>query len=130
MYPAAIRPPSVHAAETRFAEDDQTKQHLASLLRRPDSGPSPDAASATFRIDLPEDQEEQLRQANSSELLGSPPATHAEWNRSRALSEEEAWLRWDRGRTQTRPTSVGASSRHSRALSREERRREIELGQV
>jgi len=131
MYPTT-RSTSAHPPEPPLSEDDRINQQMAMLLMKSDPGPSPDASSATFRIDLPEDQEERDRIANSSELLGTPPQTHSDWNRNRgdSLTEARAWERWDRGRTQTRPSSTGAASTHSRALSREERRREIELGHV
>ncbi|KAF2120247.1 hypothetical protein BDV96DRAFT_642092 [Lophiotrema nucula] len=122
MYPAArsgSTPP-----ELTLTEDDRINANMALLLRKNDSGPSPDASSATFRIDLPDDREERERMANSSELLGTPPTVY----RTDSLAEEQAWQRWDRGRTQNRPASIGASSNHSRGLSREERRREIEQG--
>lgn len=131
-----------HPETIPLSEDDRINQNMALLLssKNRDSGPSPDAASATFRIDLPEDAEEQRRIAESSELVGTPPTAHQtqDWNNNRgransrpdSLSEEAAWLRWDRGRTTQRPSSTGARSNHSRGLSREERRREIELGQA
>ncbi|ORY16462.1 hypothetical protein BCR34DRAFT_476264 [Clohesyomyces aquaticus] len=136
MYPST-RPPAPDP-QYPLSEDDRINQQMFMLLQKAEPSPSADAASATFRIDLPEDPEEQ-RQANSQELLGTPtitpPTAHPDWNRSRAnsrpdsLSEEQAWQRWDRGRTAARPSSVGGRSNHSRAMSREERRREIELGQ-
>ncbi|KAF2749530.1 hypothetical protein M011DRAFT_398559 [Sporormia fimetaria CBS 119925] len=129
--------PSAFSSNTQPQnEDDIIKANMQSLLQNSrDSGPSPDATSATFRIDLPGVEEEERRQANSSELLGSPPltATHqAEWNRVRALGEDEAFRRWDRGRTIQRPASVETLNvgARERGLSREERRREIELGRI
>jgi hypothetical protein len=132
MYPSAR--PSHIPSDLPISEDDRINQQMAMLLMKTDSGPSPDAQSATFRIDLPEDREERERIANSQELLGTPPTAHQDFNRSRgnsrsdSLNEEQAWERWNRGRTAARPASIGASSNHSRALSREERRREIEQG--
>ncbi|PSN75435.1 hypothetical protein BS50DRAFT_40122 [Corynespora cassiicola Philippines] len=140
MYPSATSHPSSTSPsqplETLLSDDDRVNQQMAMLLMKQDSGRSPDAASDTFRIDLPDDREERERLANSSELLGTPPQAHPDWHRSRgasrpdSLGEEQAWERWNRGRTQNRPSSVGAQSTHSRGLSREERRREIELGHV
>ena len=134
MYPAAARSPSA-PPEVPLTDEDRINQQMALLLMKQDSGTSPDASSATFRIDLPEDHEQRERIANSQELVGTPPISHPEWNRARSqsrpdsLSETQAWERWqDRGRTTDRPASVGARSNHSRAMSREERRREIELG--
>ncbi|CAO2652469.1 Nn.00g007520.m01.CDS01 [Neocucurbitaria sp. VM-36] len=134
MYPTATRSPS-RPPEAAISEDDRVNQQMALLLMNPDARPSPDANSTTFRIDLPEDREEQERHARSQELVGTPGQTHADWNRNRAdsrpdsLSEQQAWQQWqDRGRTTNRPSSTSGRSSHSRNLSREERRREIELG--
>jgi hypothetical protein len=132
MYPASSRTPSAQPPEIPLSEDDRINQQMALLLMKSDPGPSPDASSATFRIDLPEDQEERHRQLHSSELVGTPPQSYSDLSRNRgdSLTEAQAWERWDRGRTQNRPSSVGAHSTHSRGLSREERRREIESGRV
>jgi hypothetical protein len=136
MYPTASRSPPPNP-ETTITEDDRVNQQMALLLIKSDQRPSPDANSATFRIDLPEDTEHQERIARSQELVGTPGQAHADWGRTRAdsrpdsLSEQQAWERWqERGRTTDRPTSSDQRSTHSRGLSREERRREIELGRV
>ena len=135
MYPTAVRSPS-QAPETPITEDDRVNQQMALLLAKSDPRPSPDA-NATFRIDLPEDREQLNRQMRSQELVGTPVQTHAGWNRDRAdsrpdsLGEQQAWRQWqDRGRSTDRPSSPGGHSTHSRNVSREERRREIELGLV
>lgn len=137
MYPTSSRSPSA-PPELPLTEDDGINQQMAMLLMKSDSGTSPDASSATFRIDLPEDREERERIANSQELRGSPPAAahpvyreqpNGRSSRPDSLSEQQAWARWqDRGRTTDRPPSVSGRSHHSRNVSREERRREIELG--
>jgi hypothetical protein len=139
MYPTSSRSPSA-PPEIPLSEDDRINQQMALLLMKNDSGTSPDASSATFRIDLPDDREERERIANSQELVGTPPVAHPDWNRDRAdsrptrpgsLGEQQAWERWqERGRTTDRPSSVGSRSHHSRNVSREERRQQIELGQV
>lgn len=133
MYPTAARSPAA-PPEAPLPEDDGVNQQMALLLMRSDQRPSPDANSATFRIDLPEDIEHQERVARSQELVGTPGPAHTGWTRSRAdsrpdsLSEQQAWERWqERGRTTDRPASM-ENRGHSRGLSREERRREIELG--
>jgi hypothetical protein len=133
-YPTAVRSAAV-TPDPAISEDDRVNQQMALLLRKSDSRPSPDPHSTTFHIDLPEDTEQLAREACSQELVGTPGQAHAGWNRGRAdsrpdsLSEQQAWERWqDRGRTTDRPTSSGQRSNHSRGLSREERRREIELG--
>ncbi|KAF2010931.1 hypothetical protein BU24DRAFT_466686 [Aaosphaeria arxii CBS 175.79] len=139
VYPTATRATSPRPTEIPLSEDDRiTQQMKLLLLTKSDSRPSPDASSATFRIDLPEDEEEARRLATSSELVGTPHTAYTDWDRNRnransrpdSLSEQQAWDRWDRGRTQNRPSSIGAQSTHSRAVSREERRREIEMGAV
>ncbi|KAF2195985.1 hypothetical protein GQ43DRAFT_285952 [Delitschia confertaspora ATCC 74209] len=131
-----------------WSEDDGINHQMALLLMKSDHGPPPDAASATFRIDLPEDHEQMERIANSQELVGTPPpprltpprltpplgtATLDGEKRVRAgsTSRDSLTARWEgRGRANSRPESVGAPSvrGHSRAMSREERRKEIELG--
>jgi hypothetical protein len=134
MYPAAARSPSA-PPEAPLSDEDRINQQMALLLMKQDQGTSPDASSATFRIDLPEDHEERDRLANSQELVGTPPVSHSDWNNARAqnrpdsLGEIQAWERLqDRGRPANRPASIDARSNHSRAMSREERRREIEMG--
>jgi hypothetical protein len=134
MYPTAARSPAV-GPDAAISEDDRVNQQMALLLMKSDQRPSPDANSATFRIDLPEDTEQLAREAHSQELVGTPGQVHSGWNRDRAdsrpdsLSEQQAWERWqDRGRSTNRPSSSDQRSTHSRGLSREERRREIELG--
>ncbi|KAF2874065.1 hypothetical protein BDV95DRAFT_488548 [Massariosphaeria phaeospora] len=137
MYPAAAHSPSLHPPGISVSEDERINQQMATLLMKSDSRPSPDASSGTFRIDLPDDSEERERMANSSELIGTPPQSHPDFNRTRtnsrpeSLGEEQAWTLYDRGRSQNRPSSTGAGSMHSthsRGVSRDERRREIEMG--
>lgn len=133
MYPSAVRTAS-QPPQVPMNEDDPVNQQMASLMLR-DARPSPDANSSTFRIDLPEDREEQDRFMRSQELVGTPQQSHnAVWTRDRAnsrpesLGENQAWQHWqDRGRTQHRPSNSDLRSNHSRGPSREERRREIEL---
>ncbi|KZM20329.1 uncharacterized protein EKO05_0007037 [Ascochyta rabiei] len=136
MYPSAVRTAS-QPPLAPVNEDDPVNQQMALLMLR-DARPSPDANSSTFRIDLPEDREELERFERSQELVGTPQQSHnAVWTRDRAnsrpdsLSESQAWQQWHgRGRTQHRPSSSDLRSNHSRGLSREERRREIELGRL
>lgn len=136
MYPSAVRTASL-PPNVPVNEDDPVNQQMALLMLR-DARPSPDANSSTFRIDLPEDREDQERFGRSQELVGTPQQSHtATWTRDRAnsrpdsLSENQAWQQWqDRGRTSQRPSNSDLRNNHPRALSREERRREIELGQA
>lgn len=138
MYPTAARSPPQHP-EAAVTEEERVNQQMAMLLTKAsDPRPSPDANSATFRIDLPEDSEQRDREAHSQELVGTPGVgpSNADWSRDRSDSRpdslsEHPWGRWtDRGRTANRPSSTGQRSNHSRGLSREERRREIELGRT
>ncbi|KAJ8116350.1 hypothetical protein OPT61_g2203 [Boeremia exigua] len=113
-------------------DDDPVNQQMRLLMLR-DARPSPEANSSTFKITLPEDTEERERHERSQELVGTPQQSHIPWARERAgssnLSENQAWQQsQDRGRTPYRPASSDLRSSHSRGLSREERRREIELG--
>ncbi|OAL05061.1 hypothetical protein IQ06DRAFT_213616 [Phaeosphaeriaceae sp. SRC1lsM3a] len=131
MYPTATR----STPEPPVSDDDGVNQQMALLLMQSNQRPSPGANNTTFQIDLPEDTEQQERAARSQELVGTPGVAHTGWNRDRAdsrpdsLSEQQAWEQWqDRGRSTDRPGSIGQRSNHSRGLSREERRREIELG--
>jgi hypothetical protein len=131
MYPTAHSPS--HPLDAAVSEDERINQQMALLLQKSDARSSPDA-NCTFHIDLPEDREQREREAHSQELVGTPAQTHVEWTRGRAdsrpdsLGEDHAWQQWqDRGRTANRPSSTGAHSSQSRNLSREERRREIEL---
>jgi len=131
MYPTATRSPS-QLYEPPYTEEDRVKQQMALLLHKSDARPSPDINS-TFRIDLPEDREQQERVLNSQELVGTPAQAHR--NRTDGqpdgLGENQAWQHWQgRGRSTIRASSSGGASSHSRNLSREERRREIELGQM
>lgn len=124
MYPSAIRTESQPPPEAATEDDPAIAQMR--LLNIRDARPSPDANP--FRIDLPEDREEQERYASSQELVGTPQPT---WTRTRSdsLGESQAWQHWqDRGRPQQRPSNSDLRSNHSRGISREERRREIELG--
>ncbi|KAF1947499.1 hypothetical protein EJ02DRAFT_391957 [Clathrospora elynae] len=135
MYPTTRSPSQL--SDAAVTEDDRVNQQMARLLMTKNAQPSPDANSATFRIDLPEDRELQERVARSQELVGTPAQTHGDWNCGRAdsrpdsLSEQQAWQQWQgRGRKTNRPPSTGGRSNHSRNVSREERRIEIELGRV
>jgi hypothetical protein len=134
MYPTATRTPSQDRAP--ILEDDRVSQNMALLLRTSESRPSPDA-NATFQINMPVEDEESELPAHGQERIGTPQPAHADWNRNRgransrpdSLSEQQAWQQWqDRGRPTNRPPSISGRSSHSRGISREERRREIELG--
>lgn len=125
MHPTAISSPS-RAPETPITDDDRVNQQMALLLQNQDARPSPDTSS-TFKIDLPGMREEEERRNRSQELIGTPGPAHM--GTPGSLSVQQAWQQWEeRGRTTDRPVSSSGRSNHSRNLSREERRREIELG--
>ena len=137
MYPSARTP----TEGPPLTEDDLVNHQMATLLKKADPGPSPDASQSTFRIDLPEDNEERDRLENSAELLATPRTTHQYYSpriRSTSITntvnsnhDRSAWERLGqngRGRSDIRPSKSLNSGDHSRAVSREERRREIELG--
>lgn len=124
MYPGAARTQSQDPLPPPVTDDDHVNQHLALLLRTSEPRPSPDAGS-TFQINMPGDSDERETPTQTQ--------AHPDWNRGRAdsrpdsLGERQAWAQWEnRGRAPNRPSSTGARSSHSRGLSREERRREIE----
>ncbi|EOA85448.1 hypothetical protein ACJQWK_06284 [Exserohilum turcicum] len=144
MYPTAVRSPSqplppahhLHLHQPVYTDDDRVSQQMALLLSKSDSRPSLDANS-TFRIDLPVDPNHDEQDTDTRELVATPGHPPSGWNRDRAdscpdsLGEHQAWQRLhDRGRTTIRPQSSGGRSSQSRNLSREERRREIELGDM
>lgn len=135
MYPTAMRPAD-HPPAVIYTEDDRVNQQMALLLHKSDSRPSPDANS-TFHIDLPEDLDQHDRELHSQELVGTPVQAHSEWQRGRghsrpdSLGEQQAWMQLqERGRSAHRAESAGGQSSHSRNLSREERRRQIEMGDL
>lgn len=130
MYPSAnhLDP------EPTVPDDDNVNQQMALLLMQSNQRASP-SNNATFQIDLPEDIEEQERVTCSQELVRTPLPSRNSRNRDRTdcrtngISEHQAWERWqNRGRTTERPSN--ADNNYSRGLSREERRREIELGRL
>ncbi|OCK85045.1 hypothetical protein K432DRAFT_287631 [Lepidopterella palustris CBS 459.81] len=131
MYPSVRTP----AEGPLLTEDDLVNQQMAMLLMKSDPGPSPEASQSTFHIDLPEDREERERMQNSSELLATPSLSHQYSSRTRSATvnsqDRSAWERPGeslRGRSDIRPSRSQNTGGHSRAVSREERRREIELG--
>jgi len=126
MYPSAVRTPSEGPPpHGTLTDDDLVNQQMAMLLMKSDPGPSPDASSSTFRIDLPEDRDQ--------ELLGTPgtPGNAYTVGAGRARSHSNAnspapqQSVWERGRQMVRN-----GPKPPRPLSREERRMQIELGQL
>ena len=104
------------------AEDERINQQMALLLQKSDPGPSPDATSATFHIDLPQHSGPAAHAAHYGAQTLPPPLLA----RSRSDAAEFADAP-ERGRLAVRPVSVGGPAL-GRDRSREQRRREIELG--
>jgi hypothetical protein len=72
MYPSMRKNPE----GVPLTEDERINQQMAMLLMKNESGPSPDASSSTFRIDLPEEREHELEsglQANYLSQLAQSP---------------------------------------------------------
>jgi len=128
-----------------MSEDEMVSHQMAKLLRKTDPGPSPDATQSTFRLEWPPggdmDDENVGKKMRSRTFSGSawllPPgqgsSKHAR-NRSEGTGNggSSAWSKigrmvggGDRGRTASRTGGT-----QERAVSREERRREIELGHM
>lgn len=129
-YIANMYPTSRSPQQQPVTDDDMVNQQMAMLLMKSDPGPSPDASSATFRIDLPEDEAERMQQQQQGyNLQPQPMPQHMSRGRSPSLAERSYWQsrsqREERGRREARSAAPS-----ERAISREERRREIELGRM
>lgn len=127
MYPTAYTPTEPNQAphSRTPTDDDYIAQQMALLLTKADPGPSPDAMTETFRIGLPGDGDETP--------VNQSGGVREYYGRSKFLTvgapQRSMWERMtgrpvDRGRAEER----GGSGERERAKSREERRREIELG--
>jgi hypothetical protein len=142
MHPTAARSPASFdaplTATLPVSDEDLVNQQMAGLLRKTDPGPSPDASQATFRLEWPQGEEDDFdafgrrRQRTfsaSGRLLapGGPSHIHGARTRSESVQEPRSgvWAKL-RGRQEGRDGPLI----HPRAKSRDERRREIELGQL
>jgi hypothetical protein len=154
MHPTARSPGAFSPSPTSFeshgpvkpslSEEDMVSQQMARLLMQTDSGASPDASQTTFRLEWPEGEEEEIdafgrrrmRTFSASGRLLTPGSATVRGQRNRSESVQDsrsggAWAKLgrvvgvDRGRLDVR----GGSSQ-PRGKSREERRQEIELGQL
>lgn len=101
----------------QFKDEDLTRHQMLQLLQKRDSA-SPDAASSTFRINLPDNDDENLTlsprgRSRANTLLPLSPMSNSGWEGIRPNSGIIA---------------EGFNPSHQRTLSREQRRREIELG--
>ena len=101
----------------QFKDEDLTRHQMLQLLQKRDSA-SPDAASSTFRINLPENDDDNLTlsprgRSRANTLLPLSPINNNAWDGIKPDSNIVA---------------EGFNPSHQRTLSREQRRREIELG--
>jgi hypothetical protein len=141
MHPTAIRSPASFDAPLTalpVSEEELVNQQMAGLLRKTDPGPSPDASQATFRLEWPQGEEDEFdafgrrRQRTfsaSGRLLapGGPSPMHGARTRSESVQEPRSGV-W--AMIRGRPESRSGPASQARAKSRDERRREIELGQI
>lgn len=140
------------AGGPQIGEEEQVSQHLARLLLNTrdgsDGGGGPNASQSTFRIDWRTDDDDdnspragiqlRTRTGSGSRLVPSGKLAQANGLGSGAISPPLARLAPFRGRDGATLESVsdgergrtGARNGHQRAKSREDRRREIELGFV
>jgi len=155
MYPSARPNPEA----IPLSDEERINQQMAMLLMKNDSGPSPDASQSTFKINLPDEPDHELSsdtpldtatyRSMPSPALTSPRPTRNSvqdyYSSARGRNGQDpqpagAWERGHRGRSTSELTvdynldrgrSAGRDSGdRSRAVSREERRREIEMGNM
>ena len=130
-----------------LTEDEQVTQQMARLLTKTDPGPSPDATQGTFRLEWPpggDVDDENVGKLgvrsrtfpNAGNWLAPPTQSRHARNRSDGVEDDRgssAWSKFgrvvgmaDRGRKATRDQKDAVE----RAKSRDERRREIEMGNM
>jgi hypothetical protein len=143
MHPTARSPNSFDGASAMTkpppTEDEMVNQQMARLLHKPDIGANPDASQSTFRLEWPQEEEDEIDQfgrrrmrtfsAGTNGAFLAPGQTrgsrsHSESSRSGPWTQIARAIGSERGRNE-RPG--GSRPGHQRAKSREERRREIEL---
>jgi len=149
MYPSARSPGSFDGGSTMTmpppTDDELVNQQMARLLAKHDSGPSPEATQTTFRLEWPtgadtEEEFDQFGRRRMRTFSGSNggllvPGT-ARGHRSRSESAKDGrntpWAKLGRvvGTDRGRAESKGGTPGHQRNMSREERRREIELSNL
>ena len=123
-----IPPPVIH-------EEDPVGQQFTHLLANPNPIPSPEAARETFNIEFPpggDDDDDAHKRARARTLSGSHLSPNDAIRHGRHNSDSGGALSrigraiglGDRGRTANREEQ----ERNERARSREERRRQIEMG--
>lgn len=142
MHPTA-RNAGYDASRYPASDDEMVAQQMAALLKKKDSGPSPDASSSTFRLDWnfnEDDDADPLTGAKRKPTfdIGSPAGRKAVLGARAAGGQQRSGRSTpllkitramgiagaERGRSENR----GGES--ERAKSREERRREIEMGNL
>ncbi|KAI9668528.1 MAG: hypothetical protein M1829_005345 [Trizodia sp. TS-e1964] len=132
-------PSSWQENSTLLPEDELTRQQLLRLLLKTDAdrAPSPSATQDTFHIDLPDPEENAShRRPRSEQWLARPPSIHEPRSRSRSASgSRDSLSPWERRVPLEVSPIHGHSLGHSpasmvspRPISREMRRKEIELG--
>lgn len=99
-------------------DEDLTRHQMLQLLQKRESATSPDAASSTFRINLPD---------NDDESLTLSPRGRSRTNTLLPMSPMNNQM-WDATRRNSREALEAFQPSHQRTLSREQRRREIEMG--
>lgn len=128
------------AATATTVEEDAVGQQMASLLSKTNPQPSPDATQETFRLEWPpggEDDEEGTRRNRTRTMSAGAaflsPGDARRHGRNNSDTNKGAMARigraiglGDRGRVANR----NQKERDERARSREERRQQIELGDM
>jgi hypothetical protein len=123
-----------------LSEDEMVNQQMATLLTKSDPRPSPDATQATFRLEWPpggDDEDDPTGRTRTRTFTASgrhlAPGDASRHSRSRSEGVTGAFGRigrafgiGDRGRQPSREEALRAE----RAKSRDDRRREIELGHL
>jgi len=132
MYPTARTP----SEGPPLTEEEMVNQQMAALLKKGDPGPSPDASQSTFRIDMPEEREDtayrpQNRATLAPEVMTMPRIARSGEREREAERQQQRGI-WGRrfGREERGRTVARESPDEERAKSREERRREIEMGRL
>jgi hypothetical protein len=134
---SAVPQSAVPQSAFPISEEDMVNQQMAGLLRKTDPDPSPDATQSTFRLEWPQGEEDEFdsfgrrrqRTFSPSGRLLAPGSSQTQHSRTRSESVQESKTGvWQKLRG--RPESRGGPSSQARAKSRDDRRREIELGQL
>jgi hypothetical protein len=140
-FDATTAPPLIGMGSPPLTEDDMVNQKLAMLLKKNPEPSPPDASQETFRLEWPIGDDDEIdpltgrqRQRTfsaSGRLLapGQPGQPH-DRNRPRAGTGPLTRIGRAIGVTNDRGRTAAKNAADARARSREERRREIELGNM